>query len=108
MSRIEQINKILSREISNLISKQGIIDNCLITINNIDCSPDLKNAKIYISVLPYKYSNRALEKIKKYSVFFTKNLQKKIRLRRIPKFNWIISKNEEKAALIEKILKNHY
>ncbi len=105
MSRINQINELLRSELANLINQEIKLDNGLITVCYVDCSPDLKNAKIGISVLPDNLSGTALQKLRKHSGLLRKTLNKKLNLKYIPKFNWIIDATEKNAAEIEDILK---
>jgi len=105
MSRIDQINKLLRNELANLINQEISLDNGLITVSYVDCSKDLKGAKIAISVLPENKTGSALKKLKQHSCQFYQVLKKKLNLKSIPRFNWIIDNTEKNAAQIEKILK---
>ncbi len=105
MTRLVKINSLLIKELADLINKEIFLDNGLITVSYVDCSRDLKNAKIGISVLPENLSGQALKKLKKSNQAFSQSLKKKLNLKFIPKFNWIIDEREKNAADIEKILK---
>ncbi len=104
MSRIDQINELLHQELAELISKEIEAPNFLITISYVDCSPDLKKAKIGLSVLPENFSGTALKKLRNHSSQFSKSLNKKLKLRNIPYFNWIIDETEKNAREIDNIL----
>jgi len=104
MSRIEQVNELIRSELANLINQEVVLNNCLITVCYVNCSPDLSSAKIGISVLPDKYSNLATKELKKNSSQFTNILKKKTKLRRIPRFNWEIDLTEKNATEVEKLL----
>ena len=105
MSRIIQVNELLKGELANLISQEIPLSNGLVTVCYVDCSPDLKNAKVGVSVLPYNLSGKILKKLKKHSSQFCKILKKKLNLRHIPRFNWIIDSTERNAMEIEKVFK---
>ena len=104
MRRIEQTNELLKNKLANLISREAPLENGLITISFVDCSPDLRNAKVGISVLPFYLSKKVLEKLKKQRSSFTRILKKETRLRQIPKFHWEIDTTEKGASEIEKVL----
>lgn len=104
MSRIEQINELLKSELAILISQEIPMDNGLITISFVDCSPDLRYAKIGVSVIPDKFTGTALKQLRKHSSSFAGYLKKNTRLRKVPKFNWIFDETEKEAAKIESIL----
>ena len=104
MSRVDQINELLKHELALLISQEVFAPDFLITVSYVDCSPDLNNAKVGISVLPDKFSGTALEKLKKHSALFNKALNKKIKIRRIPRLSWKIDTTEKEAAELEDVL----
>ena len=105
MSRINQINELLRGEIANIINQEIRLNNGLITVCYVNCSADLKNAKIGVSILPNNLSKVALKKLKKHSSQFCQILKKKLSLKHIPKFNWAIDETEKNAAEIDNILK---
>ncbi|MDP2709496.1 MAG: 30S ribosome-binding factor RbfA [bacterium] len=103
--RIEQLNEQLKNELANLIVKELPLDGGLITVSYVKCSPDLKYAKIAISVLPEKYAGTALAGLRKNNSNFSQSLKQKLKIRQIPRFNWTLDTTESKAAEIEKVFK---
>lgn len=104
MSRLDKINSLLIKELADLATKEVFLDNGLITISYVKCSADLRQAKIGVSVLPDNLAGTALRKLKKHNAMFSGYLKKKLNLKHIPKFNWIIDGREKHAAEIEKVL----
>lgn len=50
--RIEKVNSHLQREIAVIIDREvELPENALVTVTRVDTSPDLKNAKVFITVL---------------------------------------------------------
>ena len=105
MRRIEQTNELLKDKLAHLVSSEIPLDNGLITISYVKCSPDFRYAKIVISVLPINVAVTVLEKLRKNSSLFAAIIRKETRLRKVPKFNWTIDSTEEKATEIEEVLK---
>lgn len=102
--RIEQVNELLQSKLASLISREIPIENGLITISYVDCSPNFSHAKIGVSVLPFNLSNSVIEKLKRHSSLFASILKKETKFRKIPKFTWIIDDTEEEASKIDKLL----
>lgn len=102
--RIKQINELLKNELGELILNEIEFDKGLITISRVDCSPDLKYSKIFISVLPENLFGTALEKLRKKSKSFSKNLKKRLNLKYIPKINWQIDEKIGYELEIDKII----
>ncbi len=103
MSRTQQVNETLLKDIANYISREISVEGCLITITRVECSSDFKSAKIGISVLPEKFFGSALEALRKNNSLISEYLRKKTSFRRIPKFSWYIDETEMHAAEIDKI-----
>ena len=97
-----RLNNVLKNHLANMISQEMPINKFLITVVYTDCSPDLKNVKIGISVLPEKFAGTALKELRKKSSVFAKILAKTAKLRKIPRFNWIIDTSAKYADEIEK------
>ena|SRR3989339_620353 len=103
--RIEQINELLRRELAMLIA--GHLDisiSGLITVIDVKTSPDLRYAKVNISVLPENQTGSALRELRKSNSYFSGELKKKLSLKFIPKFNWTIDANERYAAEIDRVI----
>ncbi|MBU0722409.1 30S ribosome-binding factor RbfA [Patescibacteria group bacterium] len=103
--RIEQLNEQLKKELANLIIKKVALNNGLITVCFVNCSTDLKHAKIAISILPDKFGPSVLKKLRKLSSAFNQELKNKLRIRQIPRFRWVLDTTESRAAEIEKVIK---
>jgi ribosome-binding factor A len=103
--QIERLNEQLKKELADLIIKEVPLHNGLVTICFVDCSTDLKYAKVGISVLPDRYGPSTLKKIRKLSGQFSRILRNKLKIRQIPKFNWVFDATESEAAKIEAVIK---
>ncbi len=103
--RLEQLNEQLREELANLIVKEVPLENGLITVSYVECSPDLKYARIAVSVLPEKFAGTALAGLRKHAAVFSKALRQKLKIRQIPRFNWVLDTTEMKAAEIEEVFK---
>jgi len=102
--RIEQVNELLRKEISLAITRDLELPDVLVTVTKVDCIPELKEAKVLISVLPDNKAGSTLEKIRKQQGFIYDYLKKKTVLRRIPVLKFIFDDTQKHAAEIEKII----
>ena len=99
--KIERLNEQLKSELANLIIKEINLNNGLITVCFVNCSTDLKHAKVAVSVLPDKFTGTALSGLRKHSFGFSQILRQKLKIRQIPRFHWTVDKTESRAAEIE-------
>jgi ribosome-binding factor A len=75
----------------------------LITVTKADVSPDLKNAKIYISVLPEEKEKAALDFCKRKRSEIKHQIKKKMSLRVIPFVDVEIDKGEKNRQRIHEL-----
>lgn len=73
----------------------------LITVTRADVSPDLKNVKVYLSVLPEKFESNALEFAKRSRSDFRDYLKEHASLRYLPTIDFVIDLGEKNRQRID-------
>lgn len=104
--RVEQVNELIRAELANMLVRHMPATDHLTTITYVECSPDLRYAKIFISVLPETMSGTALKNLRHANRLFTDGLKKKLKMKFIPKLNWQIDAGERYAAKIDEVFKH--
>jgi ribosome-binding factor A len=104
MSKIERTNELLKTELATALSRQAILEDVLITVTYVECSEDLKQAKIGVSVLPDRLAGTALRKLNSSTHILVGEIKKRLKLRRLPKFIWEFDASEREADKIEKLI----
>ena len=102
--RHERINELLRSGLANIVAREIYLDGGLITVTKVDTSPDLKYAKVYISVLPENLTGTALAKLRKNNASFSRQIAKTSRLRKVPKFKWLLDEGERRIVEVSKIM----
>ena len=102
--RTEKVNELLRHEVSQLLFKKVDLDNVFITIISVETLPDLRQAKVKISVIPTEKGKAALKAISRNIYDIQQEINKKLYMRPVPKLCFEIDKVEEKAQQIEKLL----
>ncbi len=105
MSRIDQVDSVLSRELAAVIPHYVSLKGGLITVVDVSCTPDLRWANVKVSILPEKYAGTVLAQLRKHSGQFSAALRKRIKMRRLPTFNWLNDITESKAAELDEVFK---
>ncbi len=104
-----RVGEELRHLISNALLRETFYDHYLennnITITEVDVSPDLKNAKIYVMPLGGKNKLDVLKSLNKASSRIKKIISTKISLRQTPKLFFKIDETFEYAINIHNILK---
>jgi ribosome-binding factor A len=79
----------LREEISRLISREQSLDSFLITVTDVDLSPDLKQACVYFSSLNDKTpSSQIAEQLSRHSHQWHQLLSRRVRLKYIPRLTF--------------------
>jgi ribosome-binding factor A len=104
MSREDQFNEIIRNTLAKLIITEIESANFLITINRVESSRDLKEAKIFVSVLPEKFSGTALKKLRSKSKVLSENLKSKSVINRNLRLIWLIDESLKKMIAIDETL----
>ena len=108
--RIERVNNLIRREISELLQRQ-VKDPRLgtfIAVTAVSTSPDLKHTKVFVSrISNQEEKQEILSALAAASNFFRKELAKNLRLRRIPElsFHWddSIERGDHLLRLIDQV-----
>ena len=103
-----RVGEELRHLISNALLRESfydqIIENNNITITEVNVSPDLKNAKVYIMPLGGENKLEVLDSLNKSNGRIKKLISSNINLRQIPKLQFKIDETFEYAKKIENIL----
>ncbi len=108
--RIEQVNKLLRREISELIRREAKDPrlNDFVAITDVDTSGDLRHAKVFVSYIgASKDKADILQALGGASGFLRKELSNRLKLRRIPQLSFLWDDSIERGThlleLIDKV-----
>lgn len=107
-NRFERINEELKKEISHIINYELKNPNVtgMISVTRASITPDLKYAKIYVSILNSKNIKETLAGLKKSSGFIRSEIAKRINLRITPELIFELDDSIEYGARIDSILKD--
>lgn len=106
-NRLGRIDEELKKEISNIISyelKNPKITG-LISVTKTKITPDLKYAKVYVSILNSKNIKETFANLKKSSGYIRTEIAKRINLRITPEIIFVLDDSMEYGAKIDQILK---
>ncbi len=105
--RIEKISEMIKEEIS-LIFLYKLQDPALgmLTVTSVKVTPDLKNAKVYISIFEKDERDAKIEKLNKIKGFIRNQLAAKIsHMRHIPELDFYIDDTLDYVEKMEDIFK---
>ena len=102
--RLLRVNELLKRELSSIISREVSFDGALVTLNQVDVTPDLKQAHAYISVFGKENQEGAMAKLEEHRVILQHALAKAVTLKYTPQIVFHFDDSIERGARVFKIL----
>ena len=107
--RQKQVAKLVMEEISDIFQREGvsIIDGGMVSIAKVLVTPDLLEARIYLSLFQVKDPEALMKKIKEQSWDYRKQLGELVRnqLRRIPELYYYIDDSLDHAFKMDAIFR---
>ncbi len=106
-NRIGRINEEVQRELAALIPtvKDPRVTG-MISVTAVDVTPDLKFAKVYISVLDKEDSSQVLKGLKSAAGYLRRELGRALNLRGTPELTFFQDASMAKGARILEMLRN--
>ena len=108
-NRIGRINEEIQREMSSLIrtvKDPRVADAGMVSVTAVETTPDLKYAKIFVSVLDKSASAQALKGLKSASGYLRRELGRALSLRNTPELTFVRDDSIDKGAHILDMLRD--
>ena len=109
--RIQRLNQLIKKEVAQLILRE--IDweeggwrpkDVLVTVTRAEVTLDLRESKIYVSIMPEKEESQILDFLNRRIFLLQKKIDKRLKMRPVPKISFVKEKITAEAGRIEEIL----
>jgi len=105
MYRVKKANSLIKKELSKIILKDvDFPADVLVTLTRVDISLDFSRVNVFISTMPYRKSNETISILNDDIYFLQKKLNKRLKMRPVPKVIFKIEKETIKAGRVEEAL----
>ena len=108
--RQKQVAGVLNKELNDIFQRMGLsmIDGGMVSISSVRITPDLFDARIYLSFFQVKDNFASLKKIEEHSPQIKKELTSRVRhqLRSMPQLTFYIDDTLDYADKMEKLFKD--
>jgi ribosome-binding factor A len=105
--RIEQVNKLIRRELSDLLQRQ-VKDprlSTFVAVTDVSTSTDLRHAKVFVSHLGTEAEKQEILRVlESASGFLRKELAQNLKMRRIPELSFCWDDSIERGDHILKLI----
>lgn len=102
--RLLRVNELLKRELSSIITREITFEGVLVTLNQVDVTPDLKHAHAYVSILGKEGQAAAMAKLEEHRVILQTALAKSVTLKYTPHLIFHLDDSIERGARVFEIL----
>ena len=102
--RLLRVNELLKRELSSIITREITFEGVLVTLNQVDVTPDLKHAHAYVSILGKEGQAAAMAKLEENRVILQTALAKSVTLKYTPHLIFHLDDSIERGARVFEIL----
>ena len=104
--RTDQVSALLQQAINDIIMRDFEAPrDTLISVSQVTIAPDLKNATVYISVIPDSHWGSGLNAINKFSGHVQRELKNKVIMRALPRLHWQLDERDYKYKKIDDALR---
>jgi ribosome-binding factor A len=103
--RIERVSELVKREVSAIVQELNLTDCGFVTITAAEISPDLKDGRIFLSVIGSAgQKQHALAVLERQHGHIQYELAHRIVLKYTPRLKFILDETEDRASHIEHLL----
>jgi len=106
MYRKEKLDMMIQKELSRTLPRElDLPSDIVVTVTRVEVSLNGFSAKVYISVFPSEKNEQILKTLVRKVYFIQQALNKKLKIRPVPRIEFVKEKKTEEASKIELILK---
>ena len=103
--RLERVNELLKRELGDLLSREVSFEAALVTVQQVDITPDLKHAHVFISVIgTAEQARAAMAKLHDSRIHLQRLLSKRVVLKYTPHLHFKLDEAIERGTRVIDIL----
>ena len=105
--RTEKVNSIIQQELGRIILKEiDIFPGTLLTVTRVECSNNMFECKVYISVIPEDKFDDVMALLKRKIYGLQQILNKKMKMRPVPRIAFFKETKTKEAGRIDELLMN--
>lgn len=103
--RVQKVEALLKQQVSVLIRENLGEEFGIVTVTDVEVTPDLLQAKIYIALVDKDKEDKILKVLVKKTPSFHYYIGKHLEMRCTPRLTFTIDKSENKVDRVEALLK---
>lgn len=101
--RLKRVNELIKKEIGFILEEDFSFENCLVTVSEAKVSPDLREARIFISTFPYNKKDEILKEISLNLSKIQELFGERIKLKYTPKLKFLFDESFEESSKLDSL-----
>jgi ribosome-binding factor A len=104
-NRLVRVRELLQRELGAIIARDHAFPGVLVTVNDVDITPDLKHAYVYIGVIgSADRAERVVGKLNHQHGELQSRVSKRVILKNTPRFHFRLDQSVERGVRVTQIM----
>ena len=99
-----RVNEVVKRELSGIITLEIRFEGALVTINDVDVTPDMKSAHVFVSILGPASGASVINKLEEHRPALQTELSRRVVLKYTPHLVFHLDDSIERGARIIEIM----
>ncbi len=95
--RMDRVNELLKREISSVVQRDFEFDGSLVTVNAVEVSQDLKDARVFVGVLGGR-GEAVINRLNRNHGFIQGRVMKRVILKNTPVLSFVGDQSVERGV----------
>ncbi|MDD4358795.1 MAG: 30S ribosome-binding factor RbfA [Candidatus Pacebacteria bacterium] len=106
MHKQEKLNNLIKRELSQIILRElDLPSDIVVTVTRVAVASSGFYAKVFVSIIPTEKREGVIDALERRIYFLQQQLNKKLKIRPVPKIEFVTEKKTEEAGRVEELLK---
>ena len=102
--RMLRVNEVVKRELSNIITRELSFESALVSVNQVEVTPDLKNAHVFVSVLGSESPESVMSKLETHRAALQAELARRVTMKFTPHLLFHLDESIARGSRIIEIL----
>jgi ribosome-binding factor A len=102
--RLLRVNELVKRELSGIIAREITFDSAIVSISDVDVAPDLKNARVFVSVLGDETAASVMAKLEAHRAILQAELGRHVVLKYTPHLVFHLDDSIQRGARVIEIM----
>lgn len=104
-NRTLRVNELVHREINDILRKRYQSEAVAMTVTEVRVAPDLRDARVFVSIVgSSEVAEQKLEWLRSKAVEIREEVARRIVLKYLPKFEYVLDKSAVRGARILQVL----